>query len=75
MEARTINVPVRIPKSYRIDLLQQQLTAYAQQLIDASKPAKKGRRHYSHEALCGVFKSGATDEDLLEDYLQEKYKL
>ena len=40
MEARTINVSVRIPKSYRIDLLQQQLTAYAQQLIDAAKPAK-----------------------------------
>ncbi len=75
MEARTINISVRIPKSYRIDLLQQQLTAYAQQLIDAAKPVKKGKRHYSHEALCGVFNSGATEESLLEDYLQEKYQL
>ena len=75
MEARTINVPIRIPKSYRIDLLQQQLTAYAQQLVDAAKPAKKGKRHYSHEALCGVFSSGVTEEELLEDYLQEKYQL
>ena len=44
MEARTISVSVRIPKSYRVDLLQQQLTAYAQQLIDAAKPASIGGR-------------------------------
>ena len=75
MEARTINVPVRIPKSYSIDLLQQQLTAYAQQLIDSATAAKKDKRHYRHEALCGVFSSGATEEELLEDYLQEKYQL
>lgn len=43
----------------------------AQQLIDAAKPAKKGKRHYRHEALCGVFSSGATEEELLEDYLKE----
>ena len=43
MEARTISVSVRIPKSYRLDLLQQQLTAYAQQLIDAAKPASKAK--------------------------------
>ena len=43
MEARTISVSVRIPKSYRVDLLQQQLTAYAQQLIDAAKPASKAK--------------------------------
>ena len=75
MTAITINVPVRIPKSYRIDLLQQQLTDYAQQIIDAAKPARKGKRHYRHEALCGVFNSGATEEELLEDYMQEKYQL
>ena len=75
MEARTINIPVRIPKSYRIDLLQQQLTAYAYQLINSAKPTRKSKRHYNHEALCGVFSSGATEEELLEDYLQEKYQL
>ena len=75
METTTINVPVKIPKSYRIDLLQQQLTAYAQQLIDSAKSAKRGKRHYRHEALCGVFSSGATEGELIEDYLQEKYQL
>ena len=75
MEARTINVSVRIPKSYRVDLLQQQLTAYAQQLIDAAKPAKKAKRQYRHEALCGIFSSGASEEELIEEYLKNKYEL
>lgn len=75
METRTISVSVKIPRSYRTDLLQQQLTAYAQELIGAARPAKKGKRHYRHEALCGVFSSGATEEELLEGYLQEKYQL
>lgn len=68
MEATTINVPVQVPKSYSIALLQQQLTAYAQQLIASAKP----KRRYRHEALCGIFKSEATQEELLEEYLQEK---
>lgn len=71
METRTINVPVLVPKSYRIDLLQQQLTAYAQQLIASAKT----KRHYRHESLCGVFHTDATQEELLEEYLQEKYNL
>lgn len=75
MEARTINVSVKIPKSYRVDLLQQQLTEYAQQLIASAKTAKKSKRHYRHKALCGIFSSGATEGELLEDYLKEKYEL
>lgn len=75
MESRTINISVTVPKSYRIDLLQQQLTAYAQQLIAASRPSAKAKRHYRHEALCGIFNSDASEEQLVEDYLQEKYQL
>ena len=75
MEARTITVSVNVPKSYRIDLLQKQLTAYAQQLIAASKPQAKTKHKYRHEALCGIFNSDATEEQLVEDYLQEKYNL
>ena len=71
MEARTINVSVNVPKSYSIELLQQQLTAYAKQLIASAKP----KRHYRHEALCGIFNSEATEEQLIEDYLQEKYNI
>jgi hypothetical protein len=75
MESRTINIHVNVPRSYRIDLLEHQLTTYAEQLIAQAKSAKKGKRHYRHEALCGIFSSGATEDDLLEDYLKEKYEL
>ena len=71
MEATTINVPVLVPKSYSLALLQQQLTAYAQQLVASAKP----KRRYRHEALCGIFNSDATQEELLEEYLQEKYNV
>ena len=71
----TIKVPVNVPKSYSIDLLKEQLTAYAMQLIAAAKPTAKAKHHYRHEALCGIFNSDATEEQLIEDYLQEKYKL
>ena len=75
MEARTINVPVMVPKSYRLDLLQQQLTAYAQQLVNSASPKTKRKKHYRHETLCGIFNSDATEEQLVEEYLQEKYNL
>lgn len=71
MEATSINVSVRVPKSYSLDLIQQQLTAYAQQLVASAKP----KRRYRHEALCGIFGSDATQEELVEVYLQKKYSL
>lgn len=71
----TIKVPVNVPKSYSIDLLREQLAAYAKQLIASAKPAAKAKRHYRHEALCGIFNSDATEDQLIEDYLQEKYQL
>jgi hypothetical protein len=74
METTTIKVPVNVPKSYSIDLLKEQLAAYAQQLIAAAKP-EKAKQRYRHEALCGIFNSDATEDQLIEDYLQEKYNL
>lgn len=71
MEATSINVSVQVPKSYRLDLLQQQLTAYAQQLVASAKP----KHRYRHEALCGIFSSDASQDELVEEYLQEKYSL
>ena len=73
METRTINVHVNVPRSYRIDLLERQLTSYAEQLIAQAKPAKKGK--YRHEALCGIFSTEATKDELIEDYLKDKYQL
>lgn len=74
MDARTINVSVNIPKSYNVELLQKQLTVYAKQLIASAKQSKS-RRHYRHESLCGIFDSGASEEQLVEGYMQEKYNL
>ena len=75
MEARIINVHVSVPRSYRIDLLERQLTSYAKQLIAQAKPAKKGRRQHRHEALCGIFSSDAEKDELVEEYLKDKYQL
>ena len=74
MEATTINVSVRVPKSYNTVLLQKQLTEYARRLIALSKPVAKVK-HYRHESLCGIFKSGTSEEELIDNYLQEKYQL
>lgn len=71
MEAANINVSVQVPKSYRLDILQQQLSAYAQQLVASANHQSR----YRHEALCGVFSSDALQEELIEEYLQEKYDL
>lgn len=75
METRTINVPVKVPKSYSIELFQQQLIAYARKLVASGNSAAKAKKHYRHESLCGIFNSDATEEQLIEDYLQEKYNL
>jgi hypothetical protein len=75
MEARIINVHVNVPRSYRLDLLEQQLTAYAEQLIDLAKPIRKAKKRHRHEALCGIFASGVSEEELVEDYLKDKYQL
>ena len=75
MEVRTINVHVSVPRSYRIELLERQLTSYAEQLIAQAKPAKKSKRQHRHEALCGIFSTEATKDELVEDYLKDKYQL
>ena len=75
MEARTINVHVSVPRSYKIDQLERQLTAYAEQLIAKAKPVRKVKRQHRHEELCGIFSSQTSEEDLIEDYLKDKYQL
>lgn len=33
------------------------------------------RMHYSHDAICGIMKTNATDEELLKEYLKDKYRI
>ncbi len=52
-----------------------QLTEYAQQFVDSWQPKAKNKRSYRHESLCGMFAKGHAEEELIEDYLTEKYKI
>ena len=54
--------------------LQKRLTDYAQHLITMSLPVN-GKKSYRHESLCGILSTHASEEELVEEYLQEKYKL
>ena len=48
-----------------------------QQMEQALQQPKgsNAKHHYRHEALCGMFKSDATEAELVEEYLTEKYNL
>ncbi|MBQ9467268.1 MAG: hypothetical protein IJU62_09865 [Muribaculaceae bacterium] len=78
MATAVINIHVTVPQSYSLDLLQEQLTAYAQRLVSMDVPAhpvKTPKRHYRHESLCGILSSHSDAEHLIEEYITEKYNL
>jgi len=68
----TINISVDVPKTYQLDVLKKQLTDYAMHLIAVSSSTK---RHYKHEALCGVLAPERKDGEYVEEYLKEKYNV
>ena len=72
MQTQTINIPIMVPQSYPVDELKRRLTDYARFII--SQPTK-AKRNYRHESLCGIFKSSSTEEELIEEYLEDKYGL
>lgn len=70
----TINISLDVPKSYQLDTLKQELTEYAKKLVAKAKPkAKAEKQHYAFEALRGFAQTDATDEELLDEYLEDKY--
>lgn len=71
MEATiNISIPVNVPNDYSLETLKKQLSEYAKSLIAKAIPAKQ--KHYEHEALKGLF-APANDQELLEEYLADKY--
>ena len=45
-------------------------------LEEADKQSRAAkRRHYRHEALCGIFRTDTSERELVEAYLGEKYHL
>lgn len=72
----TINVSLEVPNGYSLDVLKKQLTEYARELVSRKKVASTAeRKHYAHDALCGLAVSDKTDSELLDDYLDDKYEL
>ena len=76
----TINISLDVPQSYQLDTLKQELTEYAKILVAKAKPkAKIVRKQYAHDALCGIMKTdmktGKSDKELIEEYLEEKYQI
>lgn len=71
----TINVSLDVPQTYRLETLKQELTEYAKKLVAKAtpKPHAKARKHYAHDAICGIAMTNSTDEELLDGYLKDKY--
>ena len=72
----TINISLDVPQSYQLDTLKQELTEYAKKLVAKAKlkaKAKAEKQHYAFEALRGFAQTDASDEELLDEYLEDKY--
>lgn len=71
-----LNILVEVPNigQYNIEELKKRLTAYAQQLI--AMPGvldKTTAKKYKHEILCGLLAPEREEDELREEYLQDKY--
>lgn len=72
----TINIPVEVPNGISVEYITRQLTEYAKRIIAKNKHTKSSDvNQYKHEKLCGVLATDASKEELIEDYLSEKYDL
>ncbi len=68
----TINISLDVPQTYQLETLKQELTEYAKKLVAKAKP-KAEKQHYAFEALRGFAQTDASDEELLDEYLEDKY--
>ncbi len=78
MPTTAIQVPIDIPATgnYNLEELQRQLKAYAQQLISkyATKNESVSRQyHHSLSSLRGLGQTTVSEEELIDEYLSEKY--
>lgn len=71
----TISLSLDVPQTYGLETLKKQLTEYAKELVAKAKPSPKVRKHYAHDALCGLAITKSSDEELLDGYLKDKYNL
>ena len=72
----TINIPVEVPNGISVDYVTRKLTEYAKRIIARNKDNKFSHaKQYKHEKLCGILATDARQEELIEDYLSEKYDM
>lgn len=70
----TINISLNVPETYEVEELTRQLTEYGERLIARQKPSAKSRRRPSRDFLKSfTLPKGTTSEQLIDEYLSEKY--
>ena len=70
MGAQTVSISLDLPDDCAIESLQSQLLQYARHLIQSDNYRKK---QYAHEELCGILKQKTDHQELIDDYLKEKF--
>lgn len=73
MDTMTINIPVNVPRSYKVDFLKEQLAKYAAYLVAYTSVQEVDEKKYKNKALCGIIAPEKHDGEYLEEYLTEKY--
>lgn len=76
MQTTAINISIDVPiGNYNLNELQHKLKAYAMQLIRKSEKqqAEKSGHCHSLSSLRGIGEHHVTEEQLLDEYLSEKY--
>ena len=70
----TLNISLNVPESFEVEELTRQLTEYGERLIARQKPSAKSRRRPSRDFLKSfTLPKGTTSEQLIDEYLSEKY--
>ena len=70
MAAQTVSISLDLPDDCAIESLQSQLLQYARHLIQSNNYRKK---QYVHEQLCGILRQKKDQQELVDDYLKEKF--
>ena len=66
----TVTVRMSTSRWNRLQQLEKDM-----KLQEKQQKEKKTKPKYRHEALCGMFKSDATQTELIEQYISEKYDI
>ena len=71
---RTINISLNVPDSYAVEDLTRQLTEYGEQLIARRHSTAGKESTFSSRFLKGLrMPEGKSEQELVDEYLEEKY--